>query len=52
MKKVFTFLFLILSFSSFSQKKEKFSLEGKTKDVVDGTVLLMQNKLTNKMIIP
>lgn len=50
MKKTFSLFFIILSFSCFSQKSAKFSLEGKTKDIPDGTVLLLQNTLTNEMI--
>jgi peroxiredoxin len=50
MNKTLLFLFVILSVSCFSQNKTKFSLQGKTKNIADGTVLLMQNSLTNKMI--
>lgn len=50
MKKTLSFLLLILSFSCFSQNKTEFSLHGKTKDIPDGTVLLLQNMLTNKFI--
>lgn len=50
MKKTFSLFFILLSFSCFSQKNAKFSLEGKNKDIPDGTVLLMQNTLTNTLI--
>ncbi len=50
MKKALAFLFILLSVFSFSQSKTKFSLHGKTKDIPDGTVLLLQNMLTNKFI--
>lgn len=50
MKKALLFLFLTLSIFSFSQNKTKFSLHGKTKDIPDGTVLLLQNMLTNKFM--
>lgn len=50
MKKAFLFLFLTLSIFSFSQNKTKFSLHGKTKDIPDGTVLLLQDMLTNKFM--
>lgn len=50
MKKAFLFLFLTLSIFSFSQNKTKFSLHGKTKDIPDGTLLLLQDMLTNKFM--
>lgn len=50
MKKILSFLFIILTVSSFSQNKTKFSLHGKTKDIIDGTVLLLKNRLTDKFI--
>ncbi|MBC7846393.1 MAG: AhpC/TSA family protein [Flavobacterium sp.] len=50
MKKTLLVLFVILSVSCFGQNKTKFSLYGKTKDIADGTVLLLQNTLTNKFI--
>lgn len=50
MKKTLLFLFVILSLHCFGQNKTKFSLQGKTKDIADGTVLLLQNMLTNKFI--
>lgn len=50
MKKILSFFFIILSIYCFSQDKTKFSLQGKTKDIADGTVLLLQNTLTDKFI--
>lgn len=50
MRKTVLFLFVLLSFACFSQNKTKFSLQGKTKYIADGTVLLLQNTLTNKFI--
>lgn len=50
MKKIVSFFFLILSISCFGQNKTKFSLQGKTKDIADGTVLLLKNTLTDKYI--
>lgn len=50
MKKIVSFLFVILSVSCFCQNKTKFSLHGKTKDIADGTVLLLKNTLTDKFI--
>lgn len=50
MKKILFLLFLLLSAHCFSQNKTKFSLHGKTKDIADGTVLFLQNTLTEKFI--
>jgi peroxiredoxin len=50
MKKALSFLFIMLSIYCFSQNKTKFSLHGKTKDIPDGTVLLLQDMLTNKFM--
>ncbi len=50
MKKIFLSLFILFSFTCFSQNKNQFSLSGKTKDIPDGTVLLLKNELTDKFI--
>lgn len=50
MKKTVSFFFLILSIYCFGQNKTKFSLQGKTKDIADGTMLLLKNTLTDKFI--
>lgn len=50
MKKRLSFLFIMLSIYCVGQKPTKFSLHGKTKDIPDGTVLLLQNMLTNKFM--
>ena len=50
MKRTLSFLFVILSAYCFSQKSSNFSLQGKTRDIPDGTVLLLQDMLTNKVI--
>lgn len=50
MKKALSFLFILLCVYSFSQNKTKFSLQGNTKDIADGTVLLLQNDLIGKFI--
>lgn len=50
MKKRLSLLFIMLSIYCVGQKPTKFSLHGKTKDIPDGTVLLLQNMLTNKFM--
>lgn len=48
MKKALLFSFILLSITCFSQNK--FSLEGKTKDIPDGTILKLKNILSNQFI--
>ena len=50
MKKIFLSLFILFSLVCLSQNKNQFSLSGKTKDIPDGTVLRLQNDLTDKFI--
>lgn len=50
MKKLLLLSFILLSISCFSQNKNKFSLQGKTKDIPDGTILKLKNTLTDKFI--
>lgn len=50
MKKLLLLSFTLLSILCFSQNKNKFSLQGKTKEIADGTVLKLKNSLTDKFI--
>lgn len=43
-------LFILLSVSCFSQNKNKFSLQGKTTDIPDGTFLRLKSILTDQFI--
>lgn len=44
------FLISCITYSSIGQNDSKFSIYGKTKDISNGTTLLLQNPLTNKFI--
>jgi len=50
MKNFNLFLLILITFTTFGQNKSNFSLLGKTKDISDGTILLLQNPLSNKFI--
>ncbi|MFD2914640.1 TlpA disulfide reductase family protein [Psychroserpens luteus] len=53
MKKHFVinlFLILLITYSCIGQNDSKFSINGKTKDLDNGTILLLQNPLSNKFI--
>lgn len=45
-----TLIIILLSHSAFGQNDSKFLLYGKTKDLDNGTILLLQNPLSNKFI--
>ncbi|WCO03492.1 TlpA disulfide reductase family protein [Psychroserpens ponticola] len=44
------FLISLITNSCFGQNDSKFSINGKTKNLVNGTILLLQNPLSNKFI--
>jgi peroxiredoxin len=50
MKNLTLILITLITYSSFGQNNNKFSLYGKTKDISNGTILLLQNPLSNKFI--
>jgi peroxiredoxin len=50
MKNLNLFLFILITYTTFGQNKNGFSLQGKTKNISDGTILLLQNPLSNKFI--
>jgi peroxiredoxin len=50
MKNLILLLITLITYSSFGQNISEFSIVGKTKDISNGTILLVQNPLTNKFI--
>ena len=50
MRNLILLLITLITYSSFGQNNSKFSLVGKTKDIFNGTTLLLENPLTNKVI--
>uniref|UniRef100_UPI00404BA129 redoxin domain-containing protein n=1 Tax=Gelidibacter sp. TaxID=2018083 RepID=UPI00404BA129 len=44
------FLISLITYSCIGQNDSKFSINGKTKDLANGTILLLQNPLSNKFI--
>lgn len=50
MKKTLLFLFAIITCSAFGQNKSNFTLIGKTNDMTDGTLIVVQDPITEKLI--
>lgn len=50
MKNLNLFLLILIPYITFGQNKSGFSLQGKTKNISNGTILLLQNPLSNKFI--